>query len=614
MLKPTYLKQLSIIAMICVCLVSFDANAVTKSTPTKRPDLKKLNVEKLVKEKKSIISVIPTVFSKMVDDTKLSKSDAKIYSNIFKLQAKGSLKSADQEMERVSNPMLMGAVLSQRYLGKHYKTSYKELAAWMAKYADNASARQIYALAKKKRFGSSTKLYRPKTKKAAIGYHYDDIGRPGNPYMKNRKYKAPVKTLTRKIKRYISRSPTKALSILEAENSRRILDETTYDALRARIAESYYYNNRRDKAYALATVSANRSKLEVPLAGWIAGLSSWKYAKYKDAARYFEMVANSKRSSSWMVSAGAYWASRSYLRDRRPEKVGAWLHKAAEHPRSFYGIIAVKALGMEQSRFNWGVPELNDEMLELLIKIPAGKRAIALMDAGNSQMAEAELRQINPRKNKMLQEAMMALAHKIGAPNFEMRLGGGLKDRDGDLYDSALYPDVPWKPKGGFYIDRALVHAFMRQESKFKPSVRNKRSGATGLMQLMPRTARNVARKKGMRVNREQLKDPAINIFIGQTYLNMLLKDKGVSNNLFKLCVAYNAGPGNLSKWERRMKYEVDPLLFIESIPVKETREFVEKVLTNYWIYRLKYDRTTRTLESVASGDWPIYDRKLIKN
>ncbi len=632
--------------MLCVCFLSANVLA-TPRVPSKRPDFSQLSSEKIIEniakkavkksvkkspkktfkkqiikpkarpEEKSTIFKLPEVFDKIVnvDTDRLSKGDAKIYSNIFKLQSKGNLEQADQEIKRISNPLLLGNVLYQRYIGRYYKTSYKELSSWMKKYADHAGARQIYALAKKKRFGSVGTLYRPKTKRASIGYHYDDIGKPARPYLKEKKHSKVVKKLVRKIKKKISRAPSKALAILEEENSRSILGNTTYDALRGKIAESFYYNNRRDKAYALATVSANRSKKQVPLAGWIAGLSSWKYKKYKNAAKYFEMAATSKRSSSWMISAGAYWASRAHLRNRKPDQVGYWLRKAAEHPRTFYGIIAVKAMGMEQSRFNWGVPELKDKFIDLLIKIPAGKRAIALMDAGNAELAEAELRQINPSKSKILQEAMMALAHKIGAPNFEMRLGGGLKDRDGDLYDSALYPDIPWKPKkGGFYIDKALIHAFMRQESKFKKSVRNRRSGATGLMQLMPRTARNVGRKKGMKITRDNLKDPAVNIFIGQAYLGMLLKDRGVKNNLFKLAVAYNAGPGNLSKWERRMRYETDPLLFIESIPVKETRDFVEKVLTNYWIYRLKYDRTPRTLESVASGEWPIYDRKNIKN
>ena len=71
--------------------------------------------------------------------------------------------------------------------------------------------------------------------------------------------------------------------------------------------------------------------------------------------------------------------------------------------------------------------------------------------------------------------------------------------------------------------------------------------------------------------------------------------------------MAYNAGPGKLARWEKTVNYDNDPLLFIESIPVAETRIFVERVLTNYWIYRLKYHQNTDSLEDVASGTWPVY-------
>ena len=137
--------------------------------------------------------------------------------------------------------------------------------------------------------------------------------------------------------------------------------------------------------------------------------------------------------------------------------------------------------------------------------------------------------------------------------------------------------------------------------------VANKSSGAVGLMQLLPSTAMNMARTLGAKIDKDRLDEPAVNIRLGQKYLQQLLQDESVSNNLFKLAVAYNAGPGKLSRWDRTVNYEDDPLLFIESIPVAETRLFVERVLTNYWIYRLKYNQNTDSLEMVASGEWPLY-------
>ena len=87
-----------------------------------------------------------------------------------------------------------------------------------------------------------------------------------------------------------------------------------------------------------------------------------------------------------------------------------------------------------------------------------------------------------------------------------------------------------------------------------------------------------------------------------------LLKNSTVDNNLFKLAVAYNAGPGKLARFQQADAGDVDdPLLFIESFPVAETRIFVERVLTNYWIYRLKFGQTTSSLDDVVQGDWPVY-------
>ena len=70
---------------------------------------------------------------------------------------------------------------------------------------------------------------------------------------------------------------------------------------------------------------------------------------------------------------------------------------------------------------------------------------------------------------------------------------------------------------------------------------------------------------------------------------------------------AYNSGPAKLREWQRRVDYRDDPLLFIESIPSRETRIFIERVLTNMWIYRLRFGQTPRSLETIISGGWPTY-------
>ena len=127
-------------------------------------------------------------------------------------------------------------------------------------------------------------------------------------------------------------------------------------------------------------------------------------------------------------------------------------------------------------------------------------------------------------------------------------------------------------------------------------------------MQLMPGTASFVARdRRYIGSKRNSLFDPSTKIALGQRYIDILLMDKVIKGNLFRMVTAWNAGPGNLIKWNRKVKYNNAPLLFIESLPSKETRIFVERVVANYWIYRGRFNQSTNTLGELAAGNWPIY-------
>ena len=94
---------------------------------------------------------------------------------------------------------------------------------------------------------------------------------------------------------------------------------------------------------------------------------------------------------------------------------------------------------------------------------------------------------------------------------------------------------------------------------------------------------------------------------MGQKYLAYLLDHENVQGDLAQLLAAYNAGPGNLAKWQRKIVHNDDPLLFIEAIPIHETRTFVRRVLAGYWIYSARLGQATPSLDSIAAGRWPLY-------
>lgn len=233
---------------------------------------------------------------------------------------------------------------------------------------------------------------------------------------------------------------------------------------------------------------------------------------------------------------------------------------------------------------------------------------MALIKADRKDLAEQELQTLIVGRSKSGQESLLAFAHHYNLPSVLMRLGNAFYQPQGSLYNAALYPLPSWEPKNGFRIDRALIFAITRQESRFNNLAQNP-SGATGLMQLMPATANYISGKEiyHKAEGRYQLSRPEINLKIGQKYIEELLNHPAVNNDLLLLAMAYNAGPGNLSKWKRKRKDIKDPLLFIETIPFTETRAFVERVMANYWIYQMRLNQDTPSLTAISEGRWAPY-------
>ena len=232
-----------------------------------------------------------------------------------------------------------------------------------------------------------------------------------------------------------------------------------------------------------------------PDQAWTAGLSAWRLGDYGAAATYFEAVAESDRASPWTVAAGAFWAGRSYLFGRRPDQVSPWLGIAADHPDTFYGLLARRILGLPMP-FRWTLDESDEAALRAVSGSPEGKRALALIDNAQYERAEQELRALVARGRPELAHGVMIVAANAGMADFAFRLQRMLLPH-GVAFDSAAYPIPRWRPEGGFSTDRALIYALMRQESNFDPQAVS-RAGARGVMQLMPATARYVARAAGL--------------------------------------------------------------------------------------------------------------------
>ncbi len=588
---------------------SFTGSSVRRApTPPRKPALVTPDVRHRPRLELSK-STVPARLSRGTEA--LSDQDAMLYRRIFAAQSAGDWPDADAALARLKDQRLRGHVLFQRYMHPAYRAGFVELQSWMERYADHPGADRLYRLAASRQPQDFSGTLRKPQNQIGLGagtLHARNASKVYAPDKKrNPAERAGVARLVRAVNADIGRgAPTKALRRLNSDPVAKTMDAVEYDQLRGQIANGYLLMGKPSEALALAQASTRRSGNKAPMAGWAGGLAAWMQKDYRGAATLFEYTATSPYVSGWIRSGGAYWASRAHMRAGNMTEVTVWLKEAAAHPRTFYGMIATRSLGWDFD-FDWSSPQFTKEHFGALVSIPAAQRAMALVQAGQNHLAEAELLQIDPDDNVTVKEALLAYTHATHLPSLSMRLANNFKRPDGGMYDAALYPLLPWEPKGGYTVDRALIHAITRQESKFDTWAKSS-SGAMGLMQVLPTTASYImdTRRFGEHAGKHHLTDPETNLEVGQKYIDHLLTQVEVEKDLLSLAVAYNAGPGNLRKWRREMAID-DPLLFIEMIPMVETRNYVERVMANYWIYALRMGQSVPTLDMVVEGRQASY-------
>ncbi len=538
----------------------------------------------------------------------LAHGDLDLYQEIFHVQEKGDWETADTLIRRLRDRLLMGHVMAQRYLHPtKYRSKYQELKTWMAEYADHPDAQRIYKLARRRQPKNWRAPKLPANVPSRVSQDVDTgIMVPGRRL--KRSARRQVRQYKRQIRGHLRRGRTLAVKkMLQTKEIKRLFSTAEYDQAKAQLGRGYFSDGRDEWALSWAGAAAGRSGRYLPEAHWIAGLAAWRLKKFDVAARHFEAVANHGAASPWLVSGGAFWAARAYLVDRQPRRVNSMLRAAAVHSRTFYGLLARFMLGQPMD-FRWQVPPLTLATVQELEATPRGRRAMALLQAGENHRAERELRNLSAFADDQLSKGILGLASRGSMPSLAVRLNNRLYP-DGGGYDGAAYPLPAWIPEDGFRVDQALIFALIRQESRFNPKAKSW-AGARGLMQLMPRTARFVAHNHGFHRHgnmRHTLFKPEINLMLGQRYIEILLKDVKIKGDLLLMAAAWNGGPGNLNKWRRKTDDLNDPLFFIESIPSRETRNFIEKVLSNLWIYRNRLGQSAPSLDAIAGGHWPVY-------
>lgn len=533
----------------------------------------------------------------------LAPASVELYARIFEAQGDGQWAEADRLIGELPDKLLLGHVLAQRYLHSRWRSSYKELKGWLDLYADHPGAERIYKLARARHPRGAPPPPAPVGERPPPA---PEGALASERRESSRAARKSADALRTQVRAHVRRgAPQAAARLLEGAEAKRHLGPLALDDARVRIAQGFFNLGRDEDVLTYAVPAAQRSLRHLPEAGWLAGLASWRLGRLADAARHFEAAAEAA-DNSWLASAAAFWAARANLVGRNPERVVPWLEAAARHPRTFYGLLAGYLLGRPME-FRWAEPDLERAEIERLARIPAGRRAVALVQVGEDRRAELELRRLALAADDKLARGILALAARADMPALALRLDRQLFPKGGG-WMSAAYPLPSWEPENGFRVDPALVYALIRQESAFNPNAKSW-AGASGLMQLMPRTASLIARDKTYHrgTKRKKLFSPEVNLTLGQRYLERLIRDPGIAGDLFFIAAAWNGGPGNLAKWWRKADHRGDPLLFIESIPARETRIFVERVMANFWIYRHRLGQDSPSLAQLAEGQWPTY-------
>lgn len=321
-------------------------------------------------------------------------------------------------------------------------------------------------------------------------------------------------------------------------------------------------------------------------AEWLAGWLALRFLKEpKTALTHFTRMRD-KVSYPISVARADYWSGRAAEALGDKERASAFYADAARESATYYGQLAAAKVAP-------GVP------LALPVTIAPSEDARAtferspLVPVVRALYAVDRAEEARPFLHALLDQAKtdearglaIGLAQESGQPHLTAALARQAA-LDGTLVADAAYP-VPaldW-PEGP---ERALVLGLIRQESNFHPGAISS-AGARGLMQLMPPTARLVARQLEAAYHEDKLiRDPSYNVTLGAAYLASLLERFDGS---YMLALAgYNAGPSRPARWVKEYgdprKGEIDPIDWIEMIPFPETRNYVQRVLEAAQVYR----------------------------
>lgn len=340
------------------------------------------------------------------------------------------------------------------------------------------------------------------------------------------------------------------------------------------------------EAYKLARSNGLSSGARFVEAEWLAGWIALRHLEDPKTARTHFANIGDRVSYPISKARAAYWTGRAAEALGEQTAASQAFLAASRHGTTYYGQLAA-------ARTNTSV------VLNSSVVVPS-KPERATFESDERVRAVRLLSQVGARDHvrpfmyKLLSEAKTPqrhvltaeLARQIGRQDFAVRAGRKAY-RTGSPLPEIAYPVIKMS---GNHPEQALLHAIVRQESNFDTAAIS-HAGARGLMQLMPGTARQVAKRLRVRYSPRKLtRDAGYNVRLGQAYLGQMINR--FDGSYILAIASYNAGPSAAKRWVRQFgdprEPGVDVIDWVESIPYRETRNYVQRVLENLQVYRAR--------------------------
>ncbi len=335
------------------------------------------------------------------------------------------------------------------------------------------------------------------------------------------------------------------------------------------------------------------------LAGWIA---LTRLNKIKAAARHFDIQRKNARSRTEIAKA-EYWLGRLKLKQK--DSIGALAHFAAsaKYFRTYYGQLSLQSIEHKGRMGGAKSPTPSRRDLKRFLARDSVQALVITHKAGLTGLTPLFFNHLAWRLKSPGEMMLLAeLASQIHSRRGSV-ITGKVGVYRGFALDRYAYPvnALPSFDQLTAKVDTALVLALARQESEFNAKAKSP-VGARGMMQIMPATARAIARQHKVRYSRSRLiSDPSYNIALGVAHLHDLIKKYNGSYIL--PLVAYNAGPGRVRDWIESFGDPRDPNVdtvdWIESIPFTETRRYVQRIMSSVQIFRSRMDQNKRHIRLV---------------